>query len=79
MKQIKKEEIILKGGTDKKESVSIRCSCGAKINGTTLEHAKALLKMHKLSKRHKDFMEYQSSGALLIKTETKKGGVTNQE
>jgi len=41
--------------------ITINCPCGRKVTGVSEVHAKANLKEHKKSKRHREFMEYQKS------------------
>jgi len=38
-------------------NIQKRCECGALIHGHSDKHVKANLKLHKLSKKHKELME----------------------
>jgi len=38
-----------------------RCECGALVSGTSEDHWKANLKIHKKSKRHAELMEIKKS------------------
>ena len=45
----------------KGDKITIRCECGALIGGSSEEHCKANIKIHKHSKKHKELMEIKAS------------------
>jgi len=42
---------------NKEDKPNVKCECGAKIYGNSLEHAKKLLPSHKKSRIHKERMD----------------------